>query len=480
MISRFKLRLSVFALLLAVQWEGRAVEEEDGRSCLVFASESSWNCSASFRFDILDPRLDASLPAVPLYTRTALINWNLFGKHNLSEELRFTLDADVYSQRAWTLKSRDLLTSEIQTSESSFLNGRSETNLGLNEIYFLFEPSPAWQLSVGKKRLIWGTGFASNPTDVLNPNKDLLDPTNEKRGSWIVSLENLREGATYSIFAAPGVIENHNTIPTQVLNYRADSDFSSSSHYIYGVRSYHLIGESDLNFMLFNSHRYKDEVSHQLKAGVSWSQSFAALSDGLTGFGELLAHQSSARTDKWLRSRAQDDSWYYKALVGIRYDFVNESALVLELFRQSDGDSRNDFATRIESSNQAQRSRAAMETGFSPTEVAPSDDVSSRNGRSVSALAMKNYLFLNYQRYKVTDDLLISWSMVHNLHDASGYTGPSVVWSPSESIVLTFNANTDFKYMSDAAISVPSFRRIRETDINPLKTRYALELKSFF
>jgi hypothetical protein len=70
--------------------------------------------------------------------------------------------------------------------------------------------------------------------------------------------------------------------------------------------------------------------------------------------------------------------------------------------------------------------------------------------------------------------------MIHNLHDASGYTGPSIVWTPHESIVFTLNANSEFSYMSNAGVPVSGLGRVKESDMNPLRARLGFELKSFF
>lgn len=466
--------LAVLMLLLCVlQWEAKPDELEPARRCFVFEEDSAWACSVFFRADASEPRLDGSLPAPAVATRSAILNWNFFGKRNISEKLRLSLDTDVYTQRDWRSQSRNVLTSEVNTERGTFANARSETHLGLNEIFVSFESTPAWQMSVGKKRLIWGTGFASNPTDVLNPGKNLLDPTTEKRGSWLILIENLHDDATFSFVAAPGVIENHNTIPTKIYSYKTASTLAEENHYLYGFRSYHLIGEADLNLMLFKSLRYKDEVSHQVKGGVSWSQSFASMSEGLTGFGELLAYRGSARPDSSLQSRGSSKAMFYKALAGFRYDFQNESALVVEFFRQSDGDTRTDLSNRIS----ALRSALAQSGQFSPEGPV---EAKGRSDRALSALNMQNYLFLNYQRYKISDDLLLSLSIVHNLHDASGYAGPSLVWSPTESIFITLNAQSDFRYLSDAGLSVASLKSVREIDLNPMKSRVGFELKSFF
>jgi hypothetical protein len=469
--------IGLLFLLCLLQWEAKPNEFVPARRCLVFEEDSGWTCSFLLRADVIEPRLDASFPAPPVATRSAFLNWNLFGKRNISEQLRLSLDTDVYTQREWRLQNRNVLTSEVQTARNGFANVQSQTRLGLNEFFLLFEPTPACQMSVGKKRLMWGTGFASNPTDVLNPSKNLLDPTTEKRGAWLTSFDHLGDASTQSIFFAPGIVENHNTIPTKIYSFKLDSERSEEEeHYLFGLRSYHLIGEADLNLMVFNSHRYKDDINHQVKFGVSWSQSLVSLSDGLTGFGEMLAYRGTARPDSSFASRRTSRSVFFRVLAGMRYDFSNESALIVEFYSQSDGDSRLDFANRV--SNLLKMRSALTQVPHSSSK--PLSQQTNGSLKSVSSLNMQKYLLLNYQRYKISDDLLLSLSIVQNLHDASGYTGPTLAWSPNESMLLTLNAQSEFRFYSDAGISVPGFKNVREIDLNPFKFRVGVELKSFF
>ena len=160
----------------------------------------------------------------------------------------------------------------------------------------------------------------------------------------------------------------------------------------------------------------------------------------------------------------------------MRYDFSNESALIVEFYSQSDGDSRLDFANRV--SNLLKMRSALTQVPHSSSE--PLSQQTNGSLKSVSSLNMQKYLLLNYQRYKISDDLLLSLSIVQNLHDASGYTGPTLAWSPNESMLLTLNAQSEFRFYSDAGISVPGFKNVREIDLNPFKFMVGVELKSFF
>ncbi|MGC4068664.1 MAG: hypothetical protein QM784_29240 [Polyangiaceae bacterium] len=50
-----------------------------------------------------------------------------------------------------------------------------------SELYVSYSPRPWLNLLAGKKRITWGSGFAANPTDLINPPKIRLIPTTNGR-----------------------------------------------------------------------------------------------------------------------------------------------------------------------------------------------------------------------------------------------------------------------------------------------------------
>jgi hypothetical protein len=93
---------------------------------------------------------------------------------------------------------------------------------------------------------------------------------------------------------------------------------------------------------------------------------------------------------------------------------------------------------------------------------------------------MQNYLFVNWQRYKINEDLFLSWSAVHNLHDAGGFQGPALQWTPTQATSLTLSANTDYSLLPDSGVQVEGYGRLQERELNPVQARVGLELKAFF
>jgi hypothetical protein len=426
--------------------------------------------------------------------RTALLDLNITGKGEMVSTARFSLDIDLVARKSWDFSQRELLTGAVQTTQKTDSDNPAY-RMSLNEVYTAFEPAPEYQFLLGKKRILWGAGLAINPTDALNPSKNFLDPTLERRGSWLFLAEHVLEKNTLSFLFAPGVVENKNTVPTDVLSYRSDRG-DRRWHALSAVRWYRLAGNADLNLMLFRSDHFKDDVTSPWMGGASWSQSLLTVSKQLEGHAEVLVRKGSPRPDAALRARADDNSLYYSFLYGHRYDFENESALVVEFFRQSDGDTRSDLQNRIQNNLAAYRALALGRKGLNPAAVgnpssasssvsnpsasSPSSAAQSEAPRTVSTLGQQNYLFVNWQRYKFNDDLFLSWSVVHNLHDGAGFLGPILQWTPTQLTSVTLTANTDYSLLSDTGVFVQGVGRVREGELNPVKSRFGMEIKSYF
>ncbi|NBW82223.1 hypothetical protein EBR21_10770 [bacterium] len=260
------------------------------------------------------------------------------------------------------------------------------------------------------------------------------------------------------------VLEDKNTLPTDVISFR-DADGVRRSHYLGGGRWYRLIGGADLNLMAFYSERFKEDGTGKWKGGASWSQILESVSKQLEGHAEMLVQRGSSRPSVSGQSRLDSNDLYYKLLAGLRYDFENESSLTVEVLHQSEGDSIGDLQSRLQRQLEVLARNPALAAASSP---------------ALATVQMKNTLYLNWQRYKFNDDLFLSWAVAHNLQDYSGYQGPLLQWTPTQSSSITLAANTDYTLINDSGVQLPKVGRRRLSELNPVKSRFAVEMKSFF
>lgn len=421
---------------------------------------SRWTKHVMLRGELLDPRLDKRLFAPAIASQSLLLDFNLTGKKEFSESLRMQADVDLHVRQYWNYRKINRQTGAADTSQNIAADN-PEYRLSLNELYVNGNFRDDIQFTAGKKRILWGTGFAANPTDLLNPAKNPLDPTNERRGAWVVQAERIQEHNTIAFFVAPGIEESKHTLPEQVIFYK-DSSGKRNSHYLLGWRYYTLLGGADINLMLFNSERYQDDMARALKTGASWSQILTAVSKQLEGHAEFLLQQGSVRPTAAGVSRTDSRDFYIRGLAGFRYDFENESSMLVELSHQADGDSLTDLQRRMQNAQMlAIKYPALAEKPSLP-------------------VLMRNTLYLNYQRYKFNDDTFLSWSFAHNLHDHSGYQGPLLQWNPTQTTSLTLSASSDYNLVKNSGVVLAGTGRIRTNELNPAKSRLGLEVKSFF
>jgi hypothetical protein len=424
------------------------------------SGSSRWTRYVMIRGDLADPRLDKKLSAPAIASQSLLLDLNLTGKTEFSDLLRFQADVDLHARRFWNYKKRNLVSGSIETTQD-IGEENPEYRLALNELYVNGDALDGIQYTAGKKRILWGTGFAANPTDLLNPAKNPLDPTYERRGAWLVQVERIQEQSTVAFFMAPGVIENKHTLPKEAGIYK-DAEGKRSAHYLLGWRYYMLLGGADINLMLFNSERYQDDMSHAWKTGASWSQIATALSKQLETHAEILVQRGSVRPTAAGVERLGSRDLFFKALVGMRYDLENESALLVEYVHNSEGDSTADLQRRLQNLRDLTVKFPSLAQ------------------KSTLPLLMRNTLYVNYQRYKFNDDTFVSWAVAHNLHDHSGFQGPVLQWTPTQTTSLTVSASVDYNLVKNSGAAVTGIGRVRTNELNPAKSRAGLEVKSYF
>lgn len=427
-------------------------------------SWGEWTSYGMLRLDLSNPRLEKRIPAPAVPEQTALLDFNLTGKKQLDENHRFQADIDAFIRHSGNFRKRNFLSGGVEHSSDDSSENPSY-RLSLNESYFNGEVPGGFQYTVGKKRILWGTGFAANPTDLLNPAKNPLDPTLERRGAWLLQAEHVQEKQTFALVVAPEVLENKNTLPTDIVVF-SDSAGKRRAHFLLAGRWYLLVGEADLNFMAFLSERFREERASHLKIGASWSQIATPVSKKLETHAEILLHQGTTALSPRGDSRAMDEKLYYRSLLGFRYDFENEASLSVEYLYQSDGDSAADFQTRLERQGDALNRLSRLSLSL--------------QGLTISAPTLRQTLFFNVQRYKFTDDLFLSWAVAHNLQDQSGYQGPILQWTPTQTIALNLSASTDYNLQKESGARLVGRGNIRANELNPVKSRLGLEFKSYF
>ncbi len=371
-----------------------------------------------------------------------------------------------------------------------------------NELYISYAPRPWLHFLAGRKRVVWGSGFAFNPTDLINPPKDPTDPNLQRAGAWQARIELPFERFTFSLLAAPSVLYSSYGLPSAMLAYpsaanlpppasgQAMSYRDDQFHYLLAARLYALIWDSDINLMAFFSNQYNDGFANKLRLGASFSRYF------FTDYelhAEALFQQGSARpfVNHWCvadgagfgspgcpdpaaaigPSKLADSAITARVLVGGRTMFKDESTLSIEYYYQGDGDSDLEFEDTLRALVRAQQSHVALP--FGPAAV---QDPAVKFAFDP---LRRHYLIASYMKPKIHDDWTLGATLIAGLRDLSGMFAPMVSWDAREWLTLTLNGFIPIRGIPVGQVSVNG-NSYSEYSMLPFDWRVLFEARAFY
>jgi hypothetical protein len=369
--------------------------------------------------------------------------------------------------------------------------------VSLNELYVSHEVVPQLHLLAGKKRVLWGSGMAYNPTDLINPPKDPTDPNFQRAGAYMVRVEVPLEKYAFTLLASPAVLEQQSGLPRALLVYPTWDKQDEQLHYLVAARAYALVADADLNLMLFHSNRYGDAFEDKTRVGFSFSRYFFTdyelHVEGLVGLGSArrypvggcLEDRASAlgcvlRRDAFFTTKRLDEKTPRpRVLAGTRYQFGDESLLSVEYLYQADGLERDEFQHYV---NALGLLRVAREFGVDPSLVDPRGSADSGLPQKFSFEPLgRHYAFISYQKPKIRDDFTFNVVVMASLQDLSGLVSPSLSWSATEWMTLTLSGFVPWQGPDSLAATVPeSTTRVSELGLLPLEYRGLFQVRLFY
>jgi hypothetical protein len=309
-----------------------------------------------------------------------------------------------------------------------------------SELYLSLSPRPWLNIVVGKKRITWGSGFAFNPTDLVNPPKDPTDPNYQRAGNWLARVELPFEKFTVSALFAPQALYTQSGLPYAFMRYPdyapasgADSR-DQSSHYLVAGRLYALVASTDVSLLYYFSNAYQDDFRDKSRLGLSLSRYF------FTDYElhvEALLTRGSARSfpvhdcvmspalcdgSPFATSKTASTDFYPRVIAGTRRVFADESLLSVEYYYQRDGYSDQEFADAVAlgAYAKAQPSTAGAGNGGALPQRYAFDPM------------RRHYLIVSYSKPRIADDWTVGAVLIAGLRDLSGVFSPSVTWNARE------------------------------------------------
>ena len=360
-----------------------------------------------------------------------------------------------------------------------------------SELYVSVSPKPWLNILVGKKRIIWGSGFAFNPTDLINPPKDPTDPNFQRAGQWVARIELPFEKFTISTLFSPQVLYQQNGLPFAMMKYPdyplADGTKppDDSYHYLLAARLYLLLFNTDINLFYFFSNKYNDSFQNASRFGASFSRYFFTdyelhiESLFQVGSGKLYPNHACANggvcnpQTALSASKLEDGVLYPRLLVGGRTQFRDESTLSVEYYYQADGYSALEFEDYL---RLASRAQMAGLTG-----------VGQPTGGSTGAIPQRftfdplrrHYLILSYNKPKIRDDFAIGATLIAGLADLSGTLSPTFSWNAQEWLTLSLYGFIPIRGIPVGTVSVNDVN-YSEYSLLPMDFRFLFEARAYY
>lgn len=443
-------------------------------------------------------RVDGLIDTRDLPELWELLEANVQLKHSYAERGFVSADLSLFAQAAGIFRTLDESGSEVGVPGHPV---PSNTPLvSLSELYVSHDVRPELNLLLGRKRVVWGPGFAANPTDLLNPRKDPTDPTFQRAGAWMARVEVPLERLTFTALFAPQVTAEASGIPSRLLYYPAyDPASDGLPHYLLGARAYALVADSDLNLMAYFSQRYRDPLESSVRLGASFSRIFF---DALELHAEALGFAGSARaypahdcltdlvpardclsggTPLLERRRANGEGLTAHALLGARYQLDDNTFLQAEYLFQSDGYTRRDLQSLF---NALGLLRAAAQLGLDPREIGAGlgQEVGDGTPQKFAFEPLgRHHLFLTFQRAKIRDDFTLGATAIASLTDLSGLLSPSVSWQATEWLTLTASGFIPFPGVTAWSAVIPGTDTpVGEYTFLPMVYRAVLQARAYY
>ena len=349
-----------------------------------------------------------------------------------------------------------------------------------SELYATGSPRAWINLTAGKKRIVWGSGFAFNPTDLLNPPKDPTDPTFQRAGAWMARVELPLEKLTVTTLFAPGTLTSASGLPSSMLRYPSDPE----NHYLLAARLYLLLFDSDINVIYYFSNQYSDAFKNKSRIGVSASRYFGNYElhvESLFQMGSATPFSDHAcavdancdPSSALSFSRLDDGRVYLRLIAGARTTFADQSLLSLEYYYQGDGYSDSEFQDLI---TVLARAQAAVTASAAPLPT----QAGALPQRFVFNPLRQHYLIVSYSKPHIHDDVTIGATLIAGLRDLSGVFSPSVAWSAREWLTLALFAFVPFRGLPVGQARLPNGAGVSEFSLQPADFRALLEARAFF
>ncbi|MBT8490344.1 MAG: hypothetical protein KJN62_04795 [Deltaproteobacteria bacterium] len=309
----------------------------------------------------------------------------------------------------------------------------SETDITVDEGYLSVKPSFAFNISLGKKVLKWGKGYAWNPVGFVGRPKNPDDPDLALEGYIVATADYTKSlsGPLKVISVTPVVIPVYDHINT---------GFGIRNNTNYAGKLYFLLYDTDIDFMFLKGN------SRPSRFGMDFSKN---ITSNFEIHGEL-AHIDNI-TKKCIDSNStitQSTNDIESYLLGIRYLTESDTTVIFEYYRNGTGftgEEMEGFFVLVDNGMNDYLS-SGDETLLQKARTVTEGNYGRQN-------PMKDYLYTRISQKEPFDILYLTPSVtcIYNIEDKSFSLSPELLYTGITNLELRLKAgfivgseNTEF------------------------------------
>lgn len=299
---------------------------------------------------------------------------------------------------------------------------KHEWNNKIYEGYLSLTPSANLTLDAGKRRVLWGKGYAWNPAGFINRTKDPDDPALNLEGRTLLGVDLIKS-------LSSGRLDNigFTALLLPVIDDWANKDLGEKGDVNIALKLYLLWRDTDIDLIYYN--------------GPEQPQSFAFdfsknLAENIELHGELAIVNDVTRVildaAGNIRQKREDQ---LSCLLGVRYLNALDTTFIAEYYRNGGGYSRSEIKDFF----------IYQDMAYNQWRVTGNDLIMDNAARITAPYYRqrnfsKDYFYLRVSQKEPFDILYFNpWvAAVVNLNDKSFNVQPGMTWNPWTNMEINF------------------------------------------
>ncbi|MEA2014086.1 MAG: hypothetical protein U9N38_02090 [Thermodesulfobacteriota bacterium] len=299
---------------------------------------------------------------------------------------------------------------------------KSRTDVTIDEGYFSAKPSYSLNISIGKKALKWGKGYAWNPVAFVGRPKNPGDPDLALEGYIMASADYIKtfSGQLQAISVTPVVIPVYEHV---------NSEFGVRYNTNYACKLYLLLYDTDIDFMFLKGNsrpdRFGADFSRNITPNLEIHGEFAYIDD--------ITKKTVDPTGNKTETTCDAKSY----LFGIRYLTESDTTFICEYYRNGTGFTEEEMKGFF----------GLVDNGYN-LYVTSNDETLLKKANTMTEgnydrpNPMRDYMYLRISQKEPFDILYFTPSItcIYNINDRSYSLSPEILYTGITNLELRLKA----------------------------------------